>query len=196
MSLKKSELEIYKKITEGKMNKEEIEKYLQEDDLREQEKAEKLKKDEMEKQYPTYLAKDTFNEFWEEIPRSKKLPSRQSQSVKRASIYGPHPRTEEEKNEWIRKRYSALPEITKNTVVTRREIDLSLIAEDPVFGDFRKKNIPKRLIEDDMSHAFKSMMSPRLPKKSMLAHSVMPTHMPKLVDSMTPGPDKLAPVQT
>jgi len=39
MSLKKSELEVYKKITDGKMNKQEIEKYLQEDDLREQEKA-------------------------------------------------------------------------------------------------------------------------------------------------------------
>ena len=37
-----------------------------------------------------------------------------------------------------RKRYSALPEITKNTVVKLREVDLSIIEEDPIFGDFRK----------------------------------------------------------
>lgn len=102
------------------------------------------------------------------------------------------PSTEEERNELIRKRHSALPEITKNTVVTRREIDLSLIAEDPVFGDFRKKNIPRRLIEEDVSQMFKSVLSPSLPNKLKTAHSVMP----KLGKLLTPGPDRLPSVQT
>ena len=54
-------------------------------------------------------------------------------------------RTEEEERIATRKRYSALPEITKNTVIKRREIDLSTLYEDPMFGDYRKKNIKRRL---------------------------------------------------
>jgi hypothetical protein len=47
-----------------------------------------------------------------------------------------------------RKRYSVLPEINKNTVIKRKEVDMSIIEEDPIFGDFRKKNIRKRLMND------------------------------------------------
>ena len=48
-----------------------------------------------------------------------------------------------------KKRYSCLPEITKNTVVKLKEVDMSIIEEDPIFGDFRKKNIRKHLVPPD-----------------------------------------------
>ena len=44
-----------------------------------------------------------------------------------------------------RKKYSLLPNITKITNVKKFDIDLSIIKEDPLFGDYRKKNIRKRL---------------------------------------------------
>ena len=42
-----------------------------------------------------------------------------------------------------------LPQITKNTNTKKFEIDFSLLREDPLFGDYRKNNIPKRLTPID-----------------------------------------------
>ena len=41
---------------------------------------------------------------------------------------------------------SMIPKITKNTNTKKFEIDFSLLREDPLFGDYRKNNIPKRLV--------------------------------------------------
>jgi hypothetical protein len=42
-----------------------------------------------------------------------------------------------------------LPKLTKNTNTKKFEIDFSLLREDPLFGDYRKNNIPKRLVPID-----------------------------------------------
>jgi hypothetical protein len=76
-----------------------------------------------------------------------------------------------------------LPEITKNTVVKRREVDFSLLEEDPIFGDFRKNNIRKRLMVPDGNIGF-STLAPTSPAPRV-AHSTVPRNMPSLVKVQT-----------
>ena len=52
-----------------------------------------------------------------------------------------------------RRSSSVLPKITKDTDLKKFEVDLSLIREDPIFGEFRKNNMPSRLTPID----FKSL---------------------------------------
>ncbi len=69
-----------------------------------------------------------------------------------------------------KQRYSCLPEITKNSVITRREVDFSILEEDPIFGDFRKKNIRKRLMVPNGDIGF-SNINPMSPVKIAQSHA-------------------------
>jgi hypothetical protein len=98
----------------------------------------------MEKDYPKDLQQPEYSEFWDNINRKEK-PAIRPVSAPRDSREGGEAREADTPRTVIRKKHTALPEITKYSRVKKFDVDLSTLYEDPLFGDYRRKNIRRRL---------------------------------------------------
>lgn len=105
----------------------------------------------MRKEYPPHINDPSYNEFWDDHKRPQKKPPSRPSSAPRDSREEINKDTPQTRN---RKKYSLLPNINKNTNLKKFEIDFALIQEDPLFGDYRKKNIKRRLMPLDGERPF------------------------------------------
>ena len=105
----------------------------------------------MAKEYPPHTNDPSYNEFWDDLKRPQKKPPSRPSSAPRDSREQIDQDTPQTRN---RKKYSLLPNINKNTNLKKFEIDFALIQEDPLFGDYRKKNIKRRLMPLEGENAF------------------------------------------
>ena len=111
----------------------------------------------MAKEYPAILKNEVYQEFWDDIKKQTKPPSRPVSAPRDSrEQFDPEdtPRTKD------RKKYSLLPKITKNTNVKKFDVDFSIIKEDPLFGDYRKNSIRRRLIPMDGVFTLKDITGP------------------------------------
>lgn len=86
-----------------------------------------------------------------------------------------------------------LPQITKTTNMKKFDIDLSMIREDPLFGDFRMKSIPKRLTPLDGKLNFKDIISSTRGKNATEMGGYTASKQSEKKDTLdltTPGPAK------
>lgn len=76
LALKKNELDAYDQIAEGKLNKQELRKFVNNDQEREAARIAEQIRAKNAKEYPEYIKNPAFNEFWDDIKRTQKPPSR------------------------------------------------------------------------------------------------------------------------
>ena len=141
-ALKNNEMKVYDELEQKKMTKADMKIYLYGDRNAQKESVDL---NDINKDWGGQdLKNPAYGDFWKDGEKQRSV--RGSQSVKRSrqgsrGSQGENPMaTPERKRRAIRELY--LPEITKNTWVKRKEVDLSTLYEDPFFDLVKKK--PKR----------------------------------------------------
>lgn len=143
-ALKQNDLRVYDDLELKKLTRKQMRAYLNADKAKERPE---IDMDEINKDWQGKdLDNKAYGDFWKPIDRAD-LP-RGSQSVKRSrqgsrqSARSNQLPTPERKRRQIRELY--LPEITKNTWVKKKEVDLTTLYEDPYFMNIVKPDRFKR----------------------------------------------------
>ena len=197
LALKQNELDAYKQLSDPNVPKKEVEKYITGEADREAARIARQEHEAMRKEYPPHIKEPEYNEFWDEMKQNqgRKPPSRPSSAPRDSREQIDDGDTPKTRN---RKKYSLLPNINKNTNLKKFDIDFSIIREDPLFGDYRKKNIKRRLmpLDGEKPFAFKEMAIANAAKRRGSAMDVY--NAPDLPKELAPiedvNPAEAAPV--